>query len=238
MFTGLIREIGTLGSVAPAGGVVRLEITAPQTAARVAAGDSVAINGICLTVTKVRGRAFTVEAVGETRRLTTLGSWRRGRRLHLEPALRVGDPLDGHLMQGHVDGVGEVAGLKKNGGGLALTIKAGPDQRRFLTPKGSVGIDGVSLTVDEGPFTRGFTVNLIPHTVAATCFGGLRVGDQVNLEMDVLVKAVRSGDMSRLPRLDGTGGETGGDRQGAKLTMDQLLAKGVWRPRSRNRAKD
>lgn len=229
MFTGLVREIGTLKAVSPSGGVVRVDIEAPVTAARVALGDSVAINGICLTVTRCQGRVFSVEAVNETRRLTTLGQWRRGRRVHLEPALRVGDPLDGHLMQGHVDGLGEVGRLKKTGGGLAMTIKAAPEQLQFLTPKGSVAIDGVSLTVDEGPFDTSFTVNLIPHTLAATHFSGLRSGEKVNLEMDVLVKAVRSGDFSVLPRLDS---EAQTQQPAPKsLTMDQLLAKGFNRRR-------
>ena len=229
MFTGLIREIGTLKAVSPAGGVVRLQITAPHTASQIALGDSVAVNGICLTVTRQRGRDFTVEAVAETRRLTTLGRWRRGRRLHLEPALRVGDALDGHLMQGHVDGVGQVQRLQRHGGGLALTVKAAPEQREFLTPRGSVAVDGVSLTVDEGPFVVGFTVNLIPHTLNTTHLGTLRIGDRVNLEMDVLVKAARSGHLAGLPALERPGAAPPSASRG--LTVDQLLAKGFQRPR-------
>ena len=229
MFTGLIREIGTLQAAAPHGGIVRLDIAAPRTAASVAVGDSVAINGICLTVTRVQGGSFTVEAVGETRRLTTLGSWRRGRRLHLEPSLRVGDALDGHLMQGHVDGVGTVAGLKRSGGGLALTVKAAAEQRRFLTPKGSVAVDGVSLTVDEGPFDQGFTVNLIPHTLAETSFGDLRTGDRVNLEMDVLVKAVRSGGFSGWPQVADLDKDAAQATATGGLTMERLLARGFSR---------
>jgi len=229
MFTGLIREIGTLTAVTSAAGVVRLDIQAPTTAAQVAVGDSVAVNGVCLTVTRRRGRIFSVEAVGETRRLTTLGSWRRGRRVHLEPALRVGDALDGHLMQGHVDGLGLVSRLKRTGGGLAMTVKAAPEQIRFLTPKGSVAVDGVSLTVDEGPFTREFTVNLIPHTLTMTHFAGLRVGGRVNLEMDILVKAAQSGGFAGLPSLDKPDAGSAPHR----LTMEQLLAKGFARPRPR-----
>ncbi|MDX2473226.1 MAG: riboflavin synthase [Candidatus Krumholzibacteria bacterium] len=235
MFTGLVREIGTIKGARPTAGVMRLDIEAPRTAADLALGDSVAINGICLTVTAVRGRVFTVEAVGETRRLTTLGQWRSGRKVHLEPALRVGDALDGHLMQGHVDGLGKVQKLKRTGGGLALTISAGPEQRRFLTPKGSVAVDGVSLTVDEGPFAAGFTVNLIPHTLQGTNFAGLRTGDQVNLEMDVLVKAARSGEFSGLPSLDTNSNSNSNHKSPARRewTMDQLLAKGFSRPRPR-----
>ena len=231
MFTGLVREIGTLKGVRSTAGVVRLDIEAPRTAKQVALGDSVAINGICLTVTALRGRMFTVDAVGETRRLTTLGQWRNGRKVHLEPALRVGDALDGHLMQGHVDGLGKVQQLKRSGGGLAMTISAAPEQRRFLTPKGSVAVDGVSLTVDEGPFTKSFTVNLIPHTLTATNFSSLRTGDQVNLEMDVLVKAARSGEFSGLPSVDKNDAKKSPAQR--DRTMDQLLAKGFNRPRPR-----
>ncbi len=231
MFTGLIREIGVLRGLTAARGVVRVDIAAPVTAAQVAPGDSVAVDGICLTVTRCRRGVFTVEAVAETRRLTTLANWRRGRRLHLEPALRVGDPLDGHLMQGHVDGLGEVALMRRTGGGLVLTIKAQAAQRQFLTPKGSVAVDGVSLTVDEGPFGDGFTVNLIPHTLGATHFGDLRVGDPVNLEMDVLVKAARSGNFADLPAVGDNA--PGAQPTGTGRTMEQLLAKGFSRPRPR-----
>jgi len=220
MFTGLIREIGSLQAVQPARGAVRLDIRAPVTAGRVAAGDSVAVDGICLTVTRARGRVFSVSAVGETRRLTTMNRWRSGRRLHLEPALRVGDALDGHLMQGHVDGVGRVARVRKQGGSLAVTIAADAPHIALLTAKGSVAVDGVSLTVDEGPFDGQFTVFLIPHTLTETHFGGLRAGDVVNLEMDILVKAARGGNEAERPAPTGR-------------TMAQLLAKGFARQRAR-----
>lgn len=236
MFTGLVREIGTLRTVTPAGAVVRLEIAAPDTAAAVAVGDSVAVNGICLTVTRRRGPHFTVEAVAETRRLTTLGRWRRGRRVHLEPALRVGDALDGHLMQGHVDGIGVVRRSGRHRGGWILTIAAAAELRRFLSPKGSVAVDGVSLTVDAGPFAAGFTVNLIPHTLAETHFAQLTPGDQVNLEMDLLVKAARSGDFADVPAVTRTAASQ--QTTTRALTLDQLLAKGFRRPRSGKPSKD
>ncbi len=194
MFTGLIREIGVLRSMHARAGVLRLDIRAPGTAARVSVGDSVAVAGICLTVTACDRRGFSADAAAETRRLTTLGSWRPGRRLHLEPALRMGDALDGHLVQGHVDGVGRVRSLRPApGGGRLLTVAYPAGLRRFLTPKGSIAVDGVSLTVDEGPFVTGFTVNLVPHTLERTVLGALKRGDGVNLEMDALVKAVRNG---------------------------------------------
>jgi len=229
MFTGLIREIGTLRAMVRSGGVTRLDVTAPRTAAAARVGDSIAVDGICLTVTRLAGRGFSVEAAAETRRLTTLTSWRSGRALHLEPALRAGDPLDGHLVQGHVDGVGEVSRVRKAGGSLLVTVALPRELARYLTPKGSIAVDGVSLTVDEGPFEGVFTVNLIPHTLAATTFTGVRRGRKVNLEMDVLVKAVRSGDWSTLPELASK--REPGER--APLTMERLLARGFGRVRSR-----
>lgn len=192
MFTGIIREIGVLRGMSPRGDVLRLALAAPLTAAAVKIGDSVAVNGICLTVTGARTGVFSVEAAAETRRLSTLGSWRAGKRVHLEPALRAGDGLDGHYVQGHVDGTGKVSTVRAaRGGGRLVTIELPPALAANLTPKGSVAVDGVSLTVDEGPFSDRFTINLIPHSLAVTNLGTLAVGDAVNLEMDVLVKAAR-----------------------------------------------
>jgi len=229
MFTGLIREIGRLKGMTPRGGVLRLDIEAPDTAKATSLGSSIAVNGICLTVTAVAGRSFSVEAASETRRLTTLGHWSRGDRLHLEPALRAGDPLDGHLVQGHVDGTGTVKSIRKTGGSLLVTVALPGELAAFLTPKGSVAVDGVSLTVDEGPFERGFMVNLIPHTMAATTFDVLRPGRRVNLEMDVLVKAARGGHGVQLPGIGKSAGDSA-DPEPA-LTIDRLLAQGFGRRR-------
>ena len=193
MFTGLIREIGTLRRITSGAESSRLTIRAPRAAASLGQGDSLAVDGICLTVTGVRGDLVTVDAAVETRRVTTLASWRAGRRLHLEPALRAGDALDGHLVLGHVDGTGRVAAVRRRGPSLLVTIACGADLARWLMPKGSVAVDGASLTVDAGPHTDRFTVNLIPHTLSWTTFGDIRAGRVVNLEMDVLVKAARTG---------------------------------------------
>ena len=225
MFTGLIREIGRLEGMTSVGGVHRLSIRAPQTATAAAVGQSVAVQGICLTVTARRGSVFTVDAAGETRRLTTLARWRRGQRLHLEPALRAGEPLDGHLVQGHVDGQGRVLGVRRDGRSLYLTVGLGPDLARFLTTKGSVAVDGVSLTVDAGPHTDRFTVNLIPHTLRQTTFAAARAGQTVNLEMDVLVKAARTGDGPLLP----------GTEAAAAPLLDRLLSHGFGRLRPKGR---
>jgi riboflavin synthase len=227
MFTGLIREIGRLKSKSPAGGVVRLRIEAPELAGSLGVGDSVAVNGICLTVTSLRGRNFLVEAATETMRLTTLSNWRSGDSLHLEPALRAGDPLDGHIVQGHVDGVGEISRLRQTGRDLLMTVALPVDLAANLTPKGSVSVDGVSLTVDEGPFDGEFTVNLIPHTLAATTFGKVRRGRKVNLEMDVLVKAARSGASSG-------SNEATKISNGSGINKEYLLARGFGRLGSRS----
>ncbi len=226
MFTGLIREIGRIKTLAQRRGVVQLAVEAPVLAAAARQGESIAINGICLTVTKIQGRCFSVEAATETRRLTTFNSWHRGDLVHLEPALRAGDALDGHLVQGHVDGVGQVKAIKKTGGSLLLTVGLEPEMLRFLTPKGSVAVDGVSLTVDEGPFVDRFTVNLIPHTLANTNFHRLKAGRKVNLEMDVLVKAARTG--SGWPGFSPTNRSATESRQSG-LTRDYILTKGFGR---------
>lgn len=191
MFTGLVREIGKIRSLSRSGQVTRLQLSAPVCAGELQIGDSLAVNGICLTVTRRSGVVVTVEAAAETRRITTLRRWRSGDRVHLEPALRAGDAMGGHLVLGHVDGLGQVARGERSGRSLFLTLTVAPTLARYLLPKGSVAVDGVSLTVDSGPFGDRFTVNVIPHTLTSTRLGALRVGDQVNLEMDVLVKAAR-----------------------------------------------
>ena len=227
MFTGIIREIGVLRGLSPQGGVLRLAIAAPRTAAAVAVGDSVAVDGICLTVTGTRTGVFSVEAAAETRRLTTLGGWRAGRKLHLEPALRAGDGLDGHYVQGHVDGTGRVLAARQAArGGRLVTVGLAPALAAGLTPKGSIAIDGVSLTVDEGPFLDRFTVNLIPHTLTVTNLGSLAAGSAVNLELDVLVKAARgAGRPAHVDAATGT----------PPLTLDRLRALGFGAARRKER---
>jgi len=198
MFTGLIREVGKIRAISRQGELTRLELSAPRCVDDLTLGDSLAVNGICLTVTRKRGGVVWVEAAAETRRVTTLKRWRAGDRVHLEPALRAGDALGGHLVLGHVDGCGLVRKIQRSGRSWFLTIGLPPDLARYLMPKGSVAVDGVSLTVDAGPFRREFTVNVIPHTLASTRLGFLRIGSTVNLEMDVLVKATR-GENAALP---------------------------------------
>ena len=189
MFTGLIREVGEVARVATAGGVTILDIHAPGLATGLAVGDSLAVDGICLTVTAIAGRQVRVDASFETQRVTTLASWRRGTPVHLEPSLRVGDAIGGHFVLGHVDGVGTIRSLDRERGVVRMTVSVPAPLRPQLLPKGSVAVDGVSLTLDQGPFHDRFTVTLIPHTLASTHFARQRVGDHVNLETDILAKS-------------------------------------------------
>jgi riboflavin synthase len=189
MFTGLVREVGRLTARSTVRGVTRLVIEAPVCSDELTLGDSLAVNGICLTVTVVSPPHVTVEATAETRRVTTLPNWRPRDGLHLEPALRLGDPLAGHLVYGHVDGTGRILRLTRRGDAVWMTVALAPALARQLVPKGAIAVDGVSLTLDPGPFPGRFTVTLIPHTLARTRFGRVRVGESVNLELDVLAKA-------------------------------------------------
>ena len=186
MFTGLIREVGRVVAVAGGEDGVRLEVEAAQDAA---VGDSVAIDGVCLTVVAVEGGRLAFDAVPETLARTSLGTLERGSRVNLEPALRAGDALGGHYVQGHVDGVGAVRSVEPEGEGRRIWFDASPEVLRYVVEKGSIAVQGTSLTVaalDEG----GFAVALIPHTLAATTLGALEPGDRVNLEADVLAKYV------------------------------------------------
>ncbi len=217
MFTGLVREVGRLESVRISGGRAALELSAPRTAPDLRVGDSLAVNGVCLTVTASAGPRVRADLSAETRRVTTVATWRAGDRVHVEPALRVGDNVGGHFVLGHVDGVGRVQRIARRAGGLVVTVSAAPGILVQLLPKGSIAVDGVSLTLDEGPFTRTFTLTLVPHTLRETRFAALRPGALVNLEVDVLSKAARAEVERDAPRAA---------RQGGALTMEAIAARG------------
>ena len=189
MFTGLVREVGTVASLE--GGVdgVRIEIDAPETARGAALGDSIAIDGVCLTVVAAADGRFAFDAVPETLDRTALGTLEPGSRVNLEPALRAGDALGGHYVQGHVDGVGTVRSVEPEGDGSRIWFDAPPELLRYLVEKGSIAVQGTSLTV-AGVDDAGFAVALIPHTLGATTLGALAPGARVNLEADVLAKYV------------------------------------------------
>ena len=191
MFTGIIETLGTVTAIEPRGDLTRFGIEAPGIAAEVAIGDSVAVNGACLTVTGTRGSVIHFDAIVETLEKTALGDLATGGRVNLERALVAGGRLDGHIVQGHVDGIGRVRALERAGNDVRLAIDCPDEIRQFLLAKGSVAIDGVSLTVvvvDEA----GFDVALIPHTLEQTTLGERSVGERVNLEADVLGKYVKS----------------------------------------------
>lgn len=190
MFTGIVETVGRVSAIEPRGELTALEIEAPQILAGVAVGDSVAVSGACLTVTAVGEGSLRFEAVKETLDRTSLGDLGLGSRVNLERALRADARLDGHIVQGHVDGTGTVRRLERRGEDVRLVVACGPEVSQYLVPKGSVAVDGVSLTVvDAEP--DGFDVALIPHTLSATTLGERRAGDRVNLEADVLGKYVK-----------------------------------------------
>lgn len=190
MFTGIVERVAQIARLESSGERLELEIEAGAEIAReVRIGDSVALNGCCLTVVAVRGERLAFQAVPETLRRTSLGARRAGDALNLERAMRADSRLDGHIVQGHVDGTGRVAELRAEGDDLLVRIDAARELAVQLVPKGSVAVEGVSLTVVE-PDERGFWVALIPHTRAVTTLGAVAPGQAVNLELDVLGKYV------------------------------------------------
>jgi riboflavin synthase len=189
VFTGIVRELGRVESVDATAGGARLTIHAPETAARTALGDSVSVNGVCLTATAADDGTLAFDAVPETLACSTLGSLAPGAPVNLEPALRAGEPLGGHVVQGHVDGVARVVSLDPEGGGARLTLELPGGLARYAVEKGSVTIDGVSLTV-AGLDGGRIAIALVPHTLSATTLGGLTPGDEVNVEADILAKHV------------------------------------------------
>lgn len=189
MFTGIVRERGTVAAIDGGEAGVRLRIDAPETAAQAAVGDSVAINGVCLTVTERNGTSLSFDAVPETLSRTALGRLAAGSAVNLEPALRAGEPLGGHYVQGHVDGVGRVRSIEPEGDGVRLAVETPAELLRYCVEKGSITVEGVSLTI-AALRDHGFEVALIPHTLAETTLATLAPGDPVNLEADVLAKYV------------------------------------------------
>ena len=189
MFTGIVRERGHVAAVDGGTEGARLVLEAPRTAREVGVGDSVALNGYCLTATAVEDGRLVFHAVPETLRRTALGRLGPGWHLNVEAALRAGDPLGGHYVQGHVDAVGHVRSLPAEGEGRRVWIDAPPELLRLCVEKGSIAVDGVSLTIAELD-GEGFAVALIPHTLAETTLGAVEPGDEVNLEVDVLAKYV------------------------------------------------
>ncbi len=188
MFTGIITDIGTVTEL-ERDGDLRARIATGYDTATIDIGASIASDGVCLTVIALGEDWYDVQISAETLDKTNLGDWTVGRRVNLERALRVGDELGGHIVSGHVDGVAEVTGLRAEGDSTRVTLRAPHDLARFIAPKGSVALNGTSLTVNEVEGDS-FGVNLIPHTKEATTWGEVKLGDRVNLEIDTLARYV------------------------------------------------
>ena len=185
VFTGIVRELGSVEAVERGEQAVRLRVRAPATAAEAGVGDSVAVNGVCLTAVEVADGELAFDAVPETLRRSSLGQVEPGAAVNVEPALRAGEPLGGHIVQGHVDGVGQVRHIDAEG----LEIEAPAEILRYCVEKGSIAVEGVSLTI-ANLAEDAFSVALIPHTREATTLGRLGPGAEVNLEADLLAKHV------------------------------------------------
>jgi riboflavin synthase len=185
VFTGIVREVGRVEAVEERGESVRLVVRAPETAAASAVGDSVALAGVCLTAVEVADGTLAFDAVPETLRRSTLGRLGAGGGVNVEPALRAGEPLGGHIVQGHVDGVGRIRRVDEEG----IEVEAPADVLRYCVEKGSIAVEGVSLTIAELG-DDSFTIALIPYTREATTLGSISEGDDVNLEVDVVAKYV------------------------------------------------
>lgn len=187
MFTGIVIAQGRIVGREELGGDVALTIEAPALLGRLAVGDSVSVEGTCLTATRIEGARFGADVSIETLSKTTLGALKPGARVNLEPALRAGDALGGHLVSGHVDGVGTVVAIEPDARSRRLTFELPPALMRYVAAKGSISINGVSLTVNAVTGCR-FEVNLIPHTLEATTLGELAIGARVNAEVDLIAR--------------------------------------------------
>jgi len=209
MFTGLVQCIGEVAALGAAASGARVRISADLDGLEL--GESVSVSGVCLTVSRVRPDGFEADASPETLAVTTLGGWRQGTPVNLERACRLTDRLGGHLVLGHVDAVAEVMACEQAGESRRLAFSSPPSVARYLAPKGSVALDGVSLTVNLLPSADRFEVMVVPHSLRVTTLAGRRPGDRVNLEADVMARyaarLLEHGGLLRRPATDGTGRE-------------------------------
>lgn len=209
MFTGIIQAIGQIRRLEPRGGDVRLSVATGKLALEgVALGDSIAVNGVCLTAVSLNGAEFSADVSRETLALTTLGGLKAGSPVNLEKALTLATPLGGHLVSGHVDGVGDLLERHDDGRSWRLRIQAPADLAKYIAPKGSICVDGTSLTVNtvDG---RVFELNIVPHTLAETIIGGYGPGTRVNLEVDLIARYLERlllGERAAEPKGAGKGG--------------------------------
>ncbi len=202
MFTGIVTDVGTVATVKPLAEGVGLRIDTAYDPESIAIGASISCDGVCLTVTALpehgsNARWFEVEAWEEALRLTTASSWKSGSRINLERALKIGDELGGHIVSGHVDGIAEIVERKEEGDAVRFTLEAPRDLAKFIAPKGSVALDGTSLTVNRVEGTR-FDVLLIHHSLSVTTWGERQAGDRVNIEIDTMARyAARLADAAK-----------------------------------------
>ncbi|HIE13633.1 MAG TPA: riboflavin synthase [Desulfotomaculum sp.] len=199
MFTGIIEELGLVKGLGRQAVSVRLHVAADKVVESLRVGDSVAVNGVCLTVTGLMDKGFTADVMAETLNRTNLKELKIGDRVNLERALRFGDRLGGHLVAGHIDGVGRILRKIREGIASVFTIQAPPEVSRYLIRKGSVAVDGISLTVVEAGGNE-FTVSIIPHTASVTTLGFKQPGDTVNLEADMIGKYVERFYLASRPK--------------------------------------
>jgi riboflavin synthase len=190
MFTGIVEELGTVAAIDRNGDRARLHIAADEVVRDAQVGDSISVSGCCLTATELTGEGFVADLMAETLRATALGDLAPGDPVNLERAMRADTRFGGHLVQGHVDGVGEVVARHEQPGTVFLTVAAPAELARYLVVKGSVTVAGVSLTIVDLPDVATFRIGLIPHTCEVTTLGRLQPGDPVNLEVDVVAKYV------------------------------------------------
>lgn len=189
MFTGLVAELGTVTALKPLKQSYNISVKADKVLANLKIGDSIAVNGACLTVVKINGNEFTADVMPETVKLTNLRNLKNGDKVNLERTLRLCDGLDGHIVSGHVEGIGIIVSKKPEGIAEIVTIKTPPELLKYIIKKGSIAIDGISLTVTEVTDSS-FSVSLIPHTAKETTLGFKKPGDEVNLETDIIGKYV------------------------------------------------
>ncbi|MFP5357810.1 MAG: riboflavin synthase [Gammaproteobacteria bacterium] len=187
MFTGIIETLGSIRHIEPVGGDLRMEIVGGAYLAGSQLGDSIAVNGVCLTAVRLSADSFTADLSSETLGATTAGSWQTGQSVNLERALTPSKPLGGHLVSGHVDGLARLVAQAEDARSWRLEFEAPPELARYIARKGSVTLDGVSLTVNDVAGTR-FGVNIVPHTYTHTTLGGLQPGQAVNLEVDLIAR--------------------------------------------------
>lgn len=230
MFTGIVEEIGTIKAIQKGASSAILRIQAAKIMTDMHIGDSIAVNGICLTVTEFSAKEFAADVMHETLNRTNLGQLRQGSSVNLERAMAANGRFGGHIVSGHVDGVGTVSNIQRDDNAIWYTISAAPEILKYIVEKGSITIDGTSLTVARVS-DKDFAISAIPHTVAITILGQKKVGDKVNLENDIIGKYVekllQGGVQSSWQQADFQSGSSGNHKQEKSgITMEFLAANG------------